>query len=536
MPIRKITGIVGFYLLSLSLSAQGAWWVFFHDKGDTSQINLHSFFTKASLQRRAKQQISFDIFDYPVSQAYLQQVIPYVDSIGYTSRWLNAVKVYASHEQIQAVSSLPFVDYVEYIDETCVARLSTYNSTQRKNPLVKALSEFQLERLGLTGLKQMGLTGNGIRICIIDAGFIGAPKSSGFIHIFSSNRIEKTWDFIKKDENVYRGSTHGTMVLSCLAGMNDSLQTGLATGATFLLARTESEFSENKKEEDRWIAALEWADQQGAQIVNSSLGYAQPRYNKSELNGQSHMSQAASKAADKGMLLVNAAGNEYNSTWKTLIIPADADHILTVGAVNPETDYQTSYSSVGPTADGRLKPNVSAPGWVAVFDDASIHTVEGTSFASPLVAGLAACIWEAWGDTTRPLTLLEHIEQAGHLYPYFDYAHGYGIPHAERFFSYRRPFACFKTELVSDYLIITPDSLFMQSISTPPLFYFHVQNKGGVLRTYGLIVPDSASPIIFTLKHDAHKQKKPDKYELFIQPGDIIRLHMNGYTEEIAVP
>lgn len=534
MSVLRFFILIVFLLFYSGMYAQDVWWVYLTDKGDTSQVQLSSFFSAHSIQRRELMHIDFDYSDYPVCANYLQQVSFYVDSMGYSSRWLNAVKVYADAKQIEELKTLPFVMQIEKINDEGYTAICT--TSGRKVPLLKALSEHQLNRIGLPFLQQQNYTGKGVRICVIDAGFLGVPQSSGFAHLFQNNRIEKTWDFIKKDNHVYRGATHGTMVLSCLAGMNDTLQTGLATGATYLLARTESVFSENRKEEDRWIAALEWADMHGANIVNSSLGYASPRFERHELNGQSRLSRVASMAADKGMLLVNAAGNEYNGMWKSLIIPADADNILTVGAVEPETDFQTSYSSVGPTADGRLKPNVCAPGWVTVFGRSSLYAAEGTSFAAPLVAGLAACVWQALGDTLRPIDIINRIEQASHLYPYFDYAHGYGVPHAARFFALPRPFPCFKTELVADDLLIFPDSLFVHSADVNPLLYFHVQSQSGILRTYGLIEIENSHLVNFTLSRDLSLIKKSNSYHLFVQSGDIIRLHMSGYTAEITIP
>jgi subtilisin family serine protease len=244
-----------------------------------------------------------------------------------------------------------------------------------------------------------------------------------------------TKDFLNKTEEVYSHSVHGTEVLTFLAGKNDSIQFGLATEATYLLARVTPNMGFFRFLNDiQWIQALEWADEKGASLVNSSLSFTNQLYERKDLNGRTcKISIAANTAMDKGILVVNAAGNELQNSWEIIGAPADAERIITVGSVNPTTGYVSSFSSVGPTSDGRLKPDVCAPGELLYPEDGEYTSIQGTSFATPLVCGFAACVRQLHPEWNTE-KLWEEIRKSGSLYPYFDYAHGVGIPRASYFF------------------------------------------------------------------------------------------------------
>jgi len=212
----------------------------------------------------------------------------------------------------------------------------------------------------------------------------------------------------------------------------DGTLLGMAPAAEYLLARTERMHREVYAEELDWLAAVEWADRNGADIINSSLGYTTRRYFPEQMNGRTSLvARAADLAARKGMLVVNAAGNDGdNEDWRTIGTPADADSVLAVGGVNPDTGLHLDFSAYGPTADRRLKPNVAAFGTVLAAAPGGYARIDGTSFASPLVAGFAACAWQL--QRTLPvMALFQQLQAAASLYPYYDYAHGYGIPQAE---------------------------------------------------------------------------------------------------------
>jgi serine protease AprX len=222
-------------------------------------------------------------------------------------------------------------------------------------------------------------------------------------------------------------------VLSCVAGRIEGIQIGLAIDAEFLLARTET-WTEFFSEEEQWLAAAEWADKNGAHIINSSLGYTYHRYFPEQMNGKkSLVSRAANMAARKGILVVNSAGNEGDGKWKIIGTPADADSVLSIGGISPWTGFHTGFSSFGPTSDKRMKPNVTAYGHVIGAGPGGLSQTQGTSFSGPLTAGFAACAKQARPNMTN-MQLFKEIEKSADLYPYFDYAHGYGVPQASYFF------------------------------------------------------------------------------------------------------
>jgi subtilisin family serine protease len=238
------------------------------------------------------------------------------------------------------------------------------------------------------------LFGKNTIIAVFDAGFSKADNVDQLADLFNNDQILATKDFLNKSEDVYSHSFHGTEVLTFLAGRNDSIQFGLATEANYLLARVTPNMGFFRFLNDiQWIQALEWADEKGASLVNSSLSFTNQLYERKDLNGRTcKISIAANTAMDKGILVVNAAGNEFQNDWEIIGAPADAERILTVGSVNPTTGYISSFSSVGPTSDGRLKPDVCAPGELLYPEDGEYKRIQGTSFATPLVCGFAACV------------------------------------------------------------------------------------------------------------------------------------------------
>lgn len=215
--------------------------------------------------------------------------------------------------------------------------------------------------------------------------------------------------------------------MSCIAGKTKNYQIGLATGAEFLLARTES-YTEFFSEEENWLMAAEWADKNGVDIINSSLGYTGPRYLPENMDGKTaFVSKAAQLAVDKGILVVSSAGNEGTGKWKRIAAPGDATGVLTVGGIDPYTGIHSNFSSFGPSWDKRLKPEVCAYGTAIVSSRTGLVISEGTSFSSPLVAGFAACLKQRY-PLLKNTELKELICRSGDLWPYFDYAHGYGVP------------------------------------------------------------------------------------------------------------
>lgn len=479
--MKKIMPLLLCLLLGLQLSAQNCYWVFFTDKNNTQFDPYQYFDAKAIARYQQNGQSLYDISNYPVNSDYAELVAAASEQMEGASRWLNAVAVTATEAQIQLIGQMPFVKFTQLI---AADPLSAETKDWDPDEVVVEEEEYEpITMMQGEKFKEAGLNGKGVRIAVIDGGFPDVNTHPAFKHLMDNHQIVKTWNFTRKKENVYCAHKHGRMVLSCLAGISNYGQNlGLATGAEYLLACAEIK-NEVKKGEIWWVQALEWADQNGADIVNSSMGFATPYYETTQMDGKtSVVAKAAQTAARKGILLCNAMGNEaMNIAWETIVTPADADSILSVGAVLYK-DLLAYYSSKGPTADGRLKPNVVACGNVTVADDKGNFTeTSGTSFASPLVAGFAACVKQLHPDWTV-MQLLQEIEKSGNHYPYFDYAYGYGVPQAGYFMdSVKANPHTFDLYEDKDNIIFVP--LRVEERSSEHMFY-NIANGDGSLKRY----------------------------------------------------
>jgi len=430
--MKKLTIItLIFCALASQLTAQNSYWVFFTDKQNTT-FDPYQYFDAKAIERYAQCGADlYDITNYPVNSSYAAQVESACEELVGTSRWFNAAGVIATEEQIAIIQQFPFVAGIQLI-----ASDMEIVSEPEEEITSKGFKDYSAQINIHKGemFKQHNITGKGVRIAVFDAGFPDVNTHPAFKHMRDNNQIVKTWNFAQKKENVYLANSHGRMVLSCIGGkISDTTWLGMAPEAQFLLARTEIN-TEPLKEEVWWVQALEWADQNGADIVNSSLGYGKQRYQVKQMNGTSMVARAANTAVRKGILVCNAMGNEGDDKeWKMLITPADADSILSVGGVY-SINQLTEFSSFGPTADGRMKPNVVAMAhcWVA-GEKGNFTQAYGTSFSSPMMAGFAACVKQLHPEYTV-WQLKTEIEKSGNHYPYFDYAYGYGVPQAGYFF------------------------------------------------------------------------------------------------------
>lgn len=534
-------------LFQVPLTAQNVkFWVFFADKSGGSVITADP----VAIERRVRLGIDAGDADSVVSPAYLHIIERMADSLGYYSRWLNAIAIYAHPEVAGNIRSLSFVNAVIPISgEFQPAAVEKEEEIPEEDILVQ-LAKYQISRMNGQAFINAGLNGKGIRIAILDAGFSHANRNAALRHIFAEGRIIRTYDFYKKDTIRWKGDLHGTWVLTNIAGKWDSLTLGLATGAEFLLARTENVWSEGYGEEDKWIAGLEWAEINGAQIVNSSLGYSYSLHFPEELNGRSPMSMAADKAASLGILVVSSAGNDFAKPWKYISIPADAKEMLTVGGTDPSTDLQAYFSSVGPTADGRLKPEISAPGITAVCHGDKLAKAIGTSFAAPLATGFAACVLQH-NPAFSPAQLKNSMIRSGHLYPYFDYAHGYGIPQASYILGDSNGFTpTFTARLDSELVYFSP--LNYDASKKTRLFY-HLREVDGPVMKYGVVEIQSADPLYFCPNYrnclESEHYTPGNKNRVTFIPldypephfwwpyskGRIVSLHYEGYTIEIRL-
>lgn len=387
---------------------------------------------------RAERGIEIDSLDYAVSPVYLDSVNHLGAKVLHTSRWMNGATVEASNEVIREIEKCAFVDtvYLTRVDKDALGIPSvSLRKREAKDERLEMTSEEmgQLEQLNLLPLHQAGYKGKGIRIGVADGGFYHADSLESL--------PREQWigyaDFTD-DKNDIFGSTgnHGALCLTAIVGKSTDYQ-GAATEAEYFLFRTEEHSTESPKEIDNWVAAIEMADSLGLHIVSTSLGYTTFDYEEmnfayTDMDGKtSRGAQAAAIATRKGMLLVVAMGNDGDKAWHYLSTPADADSILSVGAVDVAGGI-AGFSSYGPSADGRVKPEVCAVGaGTALIDPADNEVMKGngTSFACPLIAGMAASLWSAVPKASN-MEIREQIIRSADRYTTPHEQYGYGVPNA----------------------------------------------------------------------------------------------------------
>jgi subtilisin family serine protease len=497
---------------------QDRYWVFFKDKNNTS-FDPYEYFDNKAIERRIANNISlYDSTDHPVSDEYITELGLYVDSITTISRWFNCAASIIPEENISTISQLSFVKDIQPIYSTAFLteekdlEISYYHLSLLKDQIAVHNGEL---------FDKNDIRGKGLRIAIFDGGFPSVNTHEAFKHLRDNNQIIKTFDFTKKKEFVYDYSSHGTAVLSCIAGRYEDHYIGMAQEAEFLLARTEVN-AEPFSEEENWLAAAEWADKNGADIINSSLGYTYHRYFPEQMDGKyAFVARAANMAASKGILVVNANGNDGDVDWKYIGTPADADSVLSIGGIDPSTEIHTSFSSFGPNMRKKIKPNVCAYGHVYAAGKSGYKKTQGTSFASPLVAGFAACAWQTNRELTN-MELFEEIQRSGNLYPYYDYAHGYGVPQANYFVNKGKenPIKTFSYEIEGQSILINDIT---KSSNTEYLFY-HIEDETGFLLKYVVIEITSTST-------DPMPAIRMDEFS----NGKKVMIHYKNYTETINI-
>ena len=491
MKKQILTAIIALLAIA-GMAQENYYWVFFTDKNNT-QFDPYTYFDAKAIERY--QQCGADLYDisnYPLNNEYINTIDGYATELYGESRWLNAIGISTTPENALLIEQLPFVAKIQEIVSNGVlaSALSWQGTPATKQPETVDILTDQLKRFGGQYFVDNGIDGKGLRICVMDGGFPGVNTHPAFKHLRENHQILKTYNFPNKKEDVYGWSSHGTMVLSCIAGINEEGQKiGLATGAEFLLARTEID-PEPFMEEVWWAQGAEWADKNGVDIINSSLGYGKDRHWTKDMDGTSYVAKAANIAVEKGILICNSAGNEGDDRrWMTIITPADAENVLTVGGIEDDLkDYRhIDFSSYGPTADKRLKPNIVAFGTAEVAEPKGGFTyASGTSFSSPLSAGFAACAWQTKRDLTA-LQMKAEIEKSADLYPYFDYAYGYGVPQAAYFTGDLKP-AERSFNLVQEkdgVRIAIPKAIKNQNV------FISVEGADGVLLGYYKAYPDT---------------------------------------------
>jgi len=421
-------------------------WVYFKDKpSETTFTNSPlTMLTQRALDRRIRYSISLDYKDIPVETAYVLQV---KNTTGITikarSKWLNALHVQGIQMDINNLLSLSFVSKIEYANKSLNSAGKT-NSKQKvihKNKSLDFTTDFnygnganQIQMLNGDVLHQNNFTGEGMQIAIIDAGFPNVDNFSAFQRIRDNNQILGGYDFVNRNTDFYTGHYHGMAVLSTIAGYIDNQFIGTAPDAKFYLFISEDSVNETPLEESLWVEAAERADSLGVDVINTSLGYTSfdnPNYNYvyDDMDGKTtFISRGAEIAFSRGMILVNAAGNEGNDAWHYISAPADAASVLSIGAVNGSGTI-AYFSSFGPTSDTRIKPDICAQGAnvYIINPSGNIATSNGTSFASPVLTGVITCLWEAFPTKTNA-EITQLVKESSHLFTSPTAQEGYGIP------------------------------------------------------------------------------------------------------------
>ncbi len=412
--------------------------VYFTDKGDNSPGNFtpSDLLSQRAISRREKADIPFpDFKDIPVFTGYLDQIKSIGLTLHCTSKWMNSA-LFKSRESIDIseILDLPFVGEARIVKSPAGKGLRINKLEIQSNQA--DMDDFDRPVAMINGdvVHSSGFDGRGILIAVLDAGFIHANLISSLTTLRARKGIKSTCNFVQQNENVYNYHNHGTAVLSVLAGEIEGIIQGTATGADFILLRTEDAASEFPVEEDYWAAGAEYADSAGADIISSSLGYynfddPDLNYSFADMDGNTaFVTKAADIAASKGILVVASAGNERDNAWKRILAPSDGDSVICVGAV--DAGNQISYfSSAGPSADGRVKPDNAAMGVnVPVQVDVnSIARMNGTSFSCPVLSGLTACLMQAVPEAINT-EIIEAIHLSSDRYATPDSLYGYGIP------------------------------------------------------------------------------------------------------------
>lgn len=420
------------------------------DKHGTSYSLSHPtrFLSKRSVERRKRQGLPLDSTDLPVSSKYIKMIDREgIDIIG-QSRWQNTVLIRMKDStRISDIRALSCVSSCRLVwlapDSVSVESRSKYEEHFEEHDSVigeqYGRANEQIYCLNGDRLHKTGLRGEGMMIAVLDGGFKNADRIPAIQHA----DIRGWRDFVSPESpQLFSETDHGTKVLSTMAVCQPYYFVGTAPRAAYWLLRSEDQQTEQEVEEDYWTMAAEFADSVGCDVINSSLGYneydhAWMTYKLWQLDGRTaFVSRSASMLAAKGIVLCNSAGNSGMGPWKKIGVPADADHIISVGAVNDLSPYRIApFSSVGPSQDGRVKPDVVAIGAPSrvVSGRGTITSAMGTSFASPIICGLVACLWQGMPEKTAE-EIIELVRQSGNNHEHPDNIYGYGLPNFWRAF------------------------------------------------------------------------------------------------------
>jgi serine protease AprX len=450
---------------SSNLSAQFTKYIVrFKDKAGTPfSINDPSkFLSERAIARRIKQHIPIDETDLPLVPAYIDSVrttgnVRVLDE----SKWLNQICIETTDSTaLQRINSFSFVIKTQPVKRLAATERNNFNdgvTRDKFNEEIKNISgvgsaftndhysyghSFQQIHIHQGEyLHDNGFHGEGMMIAIIDAGFYHYQSLPAFDSVNFNNRVIETHDFVDNEESVNEDNAHGMMCFSIIASNIPGQLVGSCPNASFLLYRSEDASSESPVEMQYWIAAAERADSAGTDVITTSLGYNlfdNPvfDFSYSDMNGHTSMiAKAATLAAKKGIIVLCAAGNEGETDWHFITTPADADSILAVGAVDA-SGTPADFSSYGPSSDERVKPDVASVGSGTAISSTSgtIVSGNGTSFATPNLAGLVTCLWQAFPDFNN-MEIIKAVERSSSIFDHPDNRIGYGIPDFKKAFN-----------------------------------------------------------------------------------------------------
>lgn len=443
--MKKQVVVLLFFFTFFGYAQEDAW-VYFNSKPNSQYFldNPLEMLTQRSLDRRITQNIPLDFTDVPIHSPFLDQIsVSEGITVMAKSKWLNAVHVRGTQEKINALDLFPFVSKIVFANNSLNSdgKIIAPKQENQINKKWDTAIEFdygnssnQIQMLNGHLLHQENYTGAGKIIAVLDSGFINVNTAQPFQRLVDNNLILGGYNYVSASTNVYSLHNHGTMVLSCMGGYTEGQLVGTAPDAHYYLFVTEDVSSENPVEESYWVEAAEEADRLGADIITSSLGYFEydnPSYSHtySQMTGNNAFaSQGANSAFNKGIVVVASAGNTGNSIHPHVGVPAEATHVLAVGAVKSDASF-ASFSSIGPSYDGRVKPDVMAQGQSTVLSNTngSIITASGTSFSGPLMAGMIASFWQAVPELTNQ-EIIAIIKQSGSTFTNPTNQFGYGIP------------------------------------------------------------------------------------------------------------
>jgi subtilisin family serine protease len=413
-----------------SLHSQNQYFVWFKQK-DIAKSTLS--LSEASIERKVKYNVDIDEKDYAIDPIRIQELEKKTPVL-LSSKWLNGALIEIDESKLKEIQSLDFVKKIELI-----ARTKKLKSSSKKSKSSYTIAEYgstfnQINIHKGDTLHSQGFNGEGMKIAVFDAGFQRIDSIASLKHLFDENRIFPIKNYVYNTDSFYKYDNHGTLVLGCMGSFLKDTIIGTAPKANYYLFITEASGYESKVEEINWAKAAEVADSIGVDIINSSLGYtefddASTNYSFEQLDGKTAISSIAAQiASDKGILVVNAAGNLGNKSWKKIACPADAEGVITVGAIDKDGNI-TDFSSRGYNALNQIKPNVCAVGKAATcyYDQGGYAISNGTSFASPIMAGLISCFWQA-NKMASPDKIKDALYRSSHRFTNPNEAFGYGIP------------------------------------------------------------------------------------------------------------